>query len=318
MKYRRLGPFSVSEVGLGLMNVSWAGRSGTDPVLRYEVAIKGIHRALDEGITLLDTADVYAPSWDQMGHNELLVREALELWSGSAEQKSRLVIATKGGITRSPGEVWGEDSSRDYLLRAAEASRSRLGVDQIDVYQHHRPDPGMDIDSQIENLRAVKEEGIAKNLGLSNYSREHLQLALDILGGPDDGGVVSVQNELSPYYRHDVDVVELCEDRGLAYLTWSPLGGAKRVSELSSGDIPVLAQMAKNKGVSVPRLVLAWLLALSPSIIALPGATRPESVADSAASSSLVLTNDEVEEIMGALPESDPVRDKLLPRPPRR
>jgi len=269
-------------------------------------------------VTLLDTADVYAPSWDQMGHNELLVREALDSWTGSEEQKSRVVVATKGGITRNPGEVWGEDSSKDYLLKAAEASRSRLGVDQIDIYQHHRPDPAMDIDSQIENLRAITEEGIAKNLGLSNYSRKHLELALDILGGPEDGGVVSVQNELSPYYRHDLDVVELCEERQLAYLTWSPLGGAKRVSELSSGDIPVLAKMAKDKGVSVPRLVLAWLLALSPSIIALPGATRPESVADSVASSTLELTADEVRHITEGLPESDPVRDKLLPRPPRR
>ncbi len=113
MKTRRLGHTEVSAIGLGCMNVSWKGRAATDPVRRRESAIPGFHRALDEGITLLDTANIYAPTWDQIGHNEIVVREAFDSWSGSAESKAKVVLATKGGITRSVGEVWGHTGSDD-------------------------------------------------------------------------------------------------------------------------------------------------------------------------------------------------------------
>ena len=318
MKTRRIGPLTVSEIGLGCMNVSWANRSGTNPITRAEIAIPGIHAALDAGITLLDTADIYAPTWDTVGHNEILVREALESWSGTAEQKASVIIATKGGITRSDGEIWGRDGSLDYLVRAAEASRERLGVDTIALYQHHRLDPDTPLETQIDNLGALKTHGLIANIGVSNYAAEHLQVALDILGGPGDGGVVSVQNEFSPFYRQDADVLDLCEQHGIAFLPWSPLGGSKRVVEIVQGDFPVLTAMAEKKGISVPRLVIAWLLHLSPVMVPLPGATRPESVADSAAAANVSLTADEVAEISAGLPPSEPRRSELDPSPPRR
>ena len=318
MKTRRIGPLTVSEIGLGCMNVSWANRSGTDPVTRAEVAIPGIHAALDAGITFLDTADIYAPTWDTVGHNEILVKEAFDSWSGTAEQKAQVVIATKGGITRSEGEQWGRNGSLDYLVRTAEASRGRLGVGTIALYQHHRLDPNTPLETQIENLGALKSHGLIANIGVSNYAREHLEVALDILGGPEDGGVVSVQNEFSPFYRQDADVLELCEQRGIAFLPWSPLGGSKRVAEIARGDFPVLADMAAKKGISVPRLVVAWLLHLSPVMVPLPGATRPESVADSAAAADVSLSSDEVAQISAGLPESEPRRPELDPAPPRR
>ena len=318
MKHRRIGPLSVSEIGLGCMNVSWANRSGTNPDTRAEIAIPGIHAALDAGITFLDTADIYAPTWDSVGHNEILVKEAFDSWSGTPEQKAQVVIATKGGITRSDGEKWGRDGSLDHLVRAAEASRERLGVDSIALYQHHRLDPDTPLETQIENLGALKSHGLVHNIGVSNYSREHLEVALDILGGPEEGGVVSVQNEFSPFYRQDVDVLELCEQRGIAFLPWSPLGGSKRVEEIVRGDFPVLSDMATTRGISVPRLVVAWLLHLSPVMVPLPGATRPESVADSAAAATVSLTADEVAEISAGLPESEPRRSELDPAPPRR
>jgi aryl-alcohol dehydrogenase-like predicted oxidoreductase len=318
MKSRRIGPLTVSEMGLGCMNVSWANRAGTDPVRRAEIAIPGIHAALDAGITLLDTADVYSPTFDTVGHNEILVKEAFDSWSATAEQKAKIVLATKGGITRSDGEVWGRDGSLDHLVRAAEASRERLGVDTIALYQHHRLDPDTSLETQIENMGALKSRGLIANIGVSNYSKEHLEVALDILGGPDDGGVVSVQNEFSPFYRHDADVLDVCQRHGIAFLPWSPLGGSKRVEEIVQGHFPGLADMAHTKGISVPRLVIAWLLHLSPVMIPLPGATRPESVADSAAATDVTLTAWEVEAITAGLPESEPRRAELDPAPARR
>lgn len=318
MKTRRIGPVTVSEVGLGCMNVSWANRAGTDPVRRAEIAIPGIHAALDAGITLLDTADIYAPTFDTVGHNEILVKEAFDSWSGTPEQKAKVVIATKGGITRSEGEVWGRDGSLDHLVRAAEASRERLGVDTIALYQHHRLDPDIPLETQIENIGALKSHGLIAHIGVSNYSAEHLQVAVDILGGPEEGGVVSVQNEFSPFYRQDADVLDLCEQHGIAFLPWSPLGGSKRVDEIIRGDFPVLSDMAQTKGISVVRLVVAWLLHLSPVMIPLPGATRPESVADSAAATDVTLTADDVAAISAGLPVSEARRAELDPAPPRR
>jgi aryl-alcohol dehydrogenase-like predicted oxidoreductase len=318
MKTRQIGPLTVSEIGLGCMNVSWANRAGTDPTRRAEVAIPGIHAALDAGITLLDTADIYAPTFDSVGHNEILVKEAFDSWSGTPEQKAQVVIATKGGITRSAGEVWGRDGSLDHLVRAAEASRERLGVDTIDLYQHHRLDPDIPLETQIENMGALRSHGLIANIGVSNYAAEHLTVALDILGGPGDGGVVSVQNEFSPFYRQDAKVLELCEEHGIAFLPWSPLGGSQRVTEIVRGDFPVLSDMARRKGISVPRLVVAWLLHLSPVMIPLPGATRPESVADSAAAANVELSADEVAAITEGLPASEERRAELSPAPPRR
>lgn len=318
MKTRPLGHTDVSAIGLGCMNVSWKGRAATDPVRRREVAIPGFHRALDEGITLLDTANIYAPTWDQIGHNEIVVREAFDSWSGSAEAKAKVVIATKGGITRSEGEVWGRNGSFEHLLTSAEASRERLKLDVIPLYQHHRLDPHRDLESQIEGLGELKQRGIIDQIGVSNYSLRDLTVALDILGGPEDGGVVSVQNELSPFYRHDLDVLALCEQRGIAFFPWSPLGGSGRVEGLMRGEVGAFAEVAATHGISVPRLVIAWLLASSPVIIPLPGATRAETVSDSAAAVDVNLTSDEVTMLTASLPESEPRRDELTPPPPLR
>lgn len=318
MKTRRLGPWQVSAVGLGCMNVSWAGRAATDPERRYSHAIPGLHAALDAGITLLDTANIYAPTFDTIGHNELVVKEALDTWTGSAEAKAKIVVATKGGITRGPGETWGRNGSLDHLLDAIDKSMTNLGVSQIQLYQHHRLDPHLDLETQIENLGEIKKRGLAQQIGVSNYNKEQLQVALDILGGPDDGGIVSVQNEFSPFYRNDLDVLEVCEAHGLAFLPWSPLGGSKKVEELSSGKVGAFAEMASKKGISVPRLVLAWLLHYSPAIIALPGATRPESVRDSALAAEVQLSSDEVSALTDSLPPTLPISDELLPYPPRR
>lgn len=318
MQSRRLGPWHVSAVGLGCMNVSWPGGAGTDPERRYRHAIAGIHAALDAGVTLLDTANIYAPSWNTVGHNEALVREAVDTWPGSSDQKQKLVIATKGGITRAQGEVWGRNATLDHLLSAAEKSCVALGVDRIALYQHHRLDPAIDLETQIDNLGELQRRGLVDNIGVSNYSAEQLRVAVDILGGPDDGGVVSVQNEFSPFYRHDLDVLDICQQFGLAFFPWSPLGGRNRIPQLESGEVGGFAEMATTKEISVQRLVIAWLLHYSPTLIAIPGATKPETVLDSVAAADVALSREEVALLTASLPESVPKSDELFPAPPRR
>jgi aryl-alcohol dehydrogenase-like predicted oxidoreductase len=315
MQTRKLGPWQMPPIGLGCMNVSWANRAATDPVLRVESAIPGIHAALDVGITLLDSADIYAPSFDTVGHNEIFLREAVDSWSGTKEQKEALVIATKGGIQRSVGEKWSRNGSLDYLVSAAEASRERLAVDTIDLWQHHRLDSTIPFETQFENVLELKARGIVKEIGVSNYNAAQVQRAIELGGSVEQGGIISVQNEFSPLYRNDLDVIDVCEEHGLAFLPWSPLGGSKKVGEIGGDSTGVIAQLAREKNVSPQALTLAWLLAYSPVIIAIPGATRAESVRDSASAWDIELSAEEAQSITQSLGESLPRSPELDPTP---
>ena len=318
MTTRRLGPWKVFPVGLGCMNVSWPRGAAVEEESRNASAIPGIHAGLDAGVTLLDTADIYAPAWDQVGHNETFVAQALRSWDGQPELKDEVLIATKGGITRSDGEKWGRNGSLDYLVGAAERSRDRLGVDVIDLWQHHRLDPELPFETQFENVLELKSRGIVREIGVSNYTAAQLTRALEIGGGPDEGGLISVQNEFSPLYRHDLEVLEICEDKGIAFLPWSPLGGSKKVNRITTGEVGSFVSMAKDKSVSPESLVLAWLLAYSPVIIPIPGATRAESIRDSVSAGGIALTDEERDALSASLPESLPRSEELEPSPPWR
>jgi aryl-alcohol dehydrogenase-like predicted oxidoreductase len=315
---RRLGPWKVYPIGLGCMNVSWPRGAAVAEDTRNSSALPGIHAGLDAGVTLLDTADIYAPAWDQVGHNETFVAEALGTWEAQQEQRDQVLIATKGGITRSDGEKWGRNGGLDYLVGAAERSRERLGVDVIDLWQHHRLDPELPFETQFENVLELKSRGIVREIGVSNYNAAQLTRALEIAGGPDQGGVISVQNEFSPLYRHDLEVLEICEDNGIAFLPWSPLGGSKKVNRITTGEVGSFVSMAKEKAVSPESLVLAWLLAYSPVIIPIPGATRAESIRDSVSAAGIALTDGERDALSASLPESLPRSEELEPSPPWR
>ena len=313
MMLRTLGPWKVPAIGLGLMNVSWAGRAATDPVRRRESAIPGIHAAIEAGITFFDTANVYAPTWDSIGHNEIFLAEALASWSGPPQALDALVIATKGGITRSEGEVWGRNGSLEHLVASAEASRERLGVEKIDLWQHHRLDPTIPYETQVENTLELKSRGIVAEVGVSNHSAAQVKRAIEIGGTPEQGGIISVQNEFSPFYRHDLDVIDVCEEAGIAFLPWSPLGGSKKVALLSEDDRGGFAQLAANKGVSIPAMVLAWLLKYSPVIIPIPGATRAESIRDCVSAYDVELSDDEFALLSASLGEGLPRSGELDP-----
>ena len=318
MKQHKLGKREVSAVGIGLMNVSWIWSNGAalDPVRRQESAIPAIHAGLDAGITLLDTADIYAPTWDAFGHNEIFAAEALRTWSGTKEQKAKVVIATKAGITRQPGERWGRNGTLDYLLRAAEASAGRLGVEKIDLWQHHRLDPDVVFETQFSNVLALKERGIVDQIGVSNYDANQLEIAVKMGGTPEEGGIVSVQNEFSPRYRYDLDVLEVCEKYGITFLPWSPLGGVRTKSEISEAS--VFEELASKYSVTPFALALAWEMRYSSSVLPIPGATRAESILDCVSATEIELSDDDFATISANLPEQAEYSTELLPKPAHR
>ncbi len=279
-----------------------------------ERSIAVIHRALDLGITLLDTANIYAPAWNAVGHNEALVGEALRSYAGSLDG---VVVATKGGITRGDGEIWGRDASREGLLRAAEASLHALGVDRMDVYQLHRPDPGRTFLEQVRNLGAVKAAGLATTLGLSNVTLPELELALEELGGPEDGGVVSVQNEWSPRYRVDRDVLDRCTQDGIAFLPWSPLGGSEQAHEVGS-RYTVFTEVGQAHGATAQETVLAWLLATTPVMIPIPGASKPQTVASIVRSVGVALSPEDLALLDASEAEHSSMYPESEPHPPLR
>ena len=313
MTPRLIATLSVYPIGLGCMPLS-------DPAMLVERprAMAAVHAALDSGVTLLDTADIYAPEGGSFGHNEVLVGEAVRSWAGSEADRRRIVLATKGGITRAPGpdgDLWGRAGTPEALGAAARASARRLGVDVIDLYYLHRLDPGVPFDDQIGGLAAVKSDGLARQIGLSNVTLAQLDRALELIGGPGAGGVAAVQNEFSARFRNDADVLTRCIERGIAFLPWSPLGGASQAGELGS-RYTAFAQVAAERGESVQQVALAWLLAQGPQVIPIPGSTRPATARASAAAATIELSPAEVARLSATEPESASVFPDDTPDPP--
>ena len=276
---RELAGTDVFPIGLGAMPMSLSSRPPE------ERSVRTIHAALDAGVNLIDTADAYA--WDEtdVGHNERLIARALN------GRRDGVLVATKGGHTRR-GEAWELDGSPEHLRAACEASLRALDTDVIDLYQFHRPDPEVPYEESIGALKELRDEGKVRWVGISNASVEQIELACSIVD------IVSVQNQLSLEYTSPLDKGEVaaCEERGIAFLPWSPLGGISNASDAAGGHDAV-RQAAYAHGVSPQQVALAWLLSLSPSIIPIPGASRPESIEDSVRALDLELTDDELQAI---------------------
>ena len=277
-------------------------------------AIETIHRALDLGITLLDTANIYSPSWDTVGHNERLVAEAMRTYTGEADL-DHVVVTTKGGLTRSAGEEWGRDSSPAGLRAACEASLQALEVDSLVLYQHHRHDPRLTFRAQAEALGALRDEGLIQRIGLSNVTAGELGVAMDVLGGPQDGGVVSVQNEWSPRFRHGADVLDMCTSLGIAFLPWSPLGGSTQAHDIGDRYV-AFAEVGARVQASAQEVILSWMLATSPVMIPIPGATRPATVDSIVRSLDVTLTHEQMRCLDATEPEMDSMYPDDLPRSP--
>jgi len=289
MQQRTIGNRSVSAIGLGGMPMSIEGRPDETQ------SISTIHAALDAGVTLIDTADAYHLTATDVGHNESLIARALSSYGGDT---SNVLVATKGGHLRPGDGSWTQDGRPEYLKEAVKASAKRLGVDVIDLYQFHRPDPRVPYADSVGAIRDLLDDGVIAMAGISNANVDQIRQAQEILGGR----LVSVQNQFSPAFRSSLGELELCAELGIAFLPWSPLGGIARAGELG-GQHGAFQTVADAHGVSPQRVCLAWELALAPVVIPIPGASRAASIQDSAQAADLVLTPEEI-----ATLSADPTR----------
>ncbi len=288
MRTGSIGNTKVSAIGLGGMPMSIEGR----PDRRRSLAT--IHAALDAGVTLIDTADAYHLHADEVGHNESLVAEALGSYAGDA---SDVLVATKGGHLRPGDGSWTIDSSPQHLREACEASLRRLGVDAIGLYQLHRPDTsGVPYEESVGAIAGLLDEGKIRMAGISNASPDQIRTAQEVLGGR----LASVQNQYSPAYRSSEPELRLCDEMGIAFLPWSPLGGISKAAELGS-RFAAFQEVADAHGVSPQQVTLAWMLAASPVVIPIPGSSRPETIQDSARAADLELGADELQRLTAAL-----------------
>ena len=286
MQNRTIGGTTVSAIGLGGMPMSIEGRPDRDR------SLSAIHASLDAGVTFIDTADAYHLDSSDIGHNEILIAEALATYGGDV---SNVLVATKGGHTRPGDGAWDIDGTPEHLKAACDASLKRLGVEAIGLYQHHRPDPDVPYADTIGALAELLDDGKIRMAGISNADPAQIREAQTVLGGR----LVSVQNQFSPAFRSSQPELELCAEMGVAFLPWSPLGGISDAGELGSRHA-AFSEVAADRGVSPQQVTLAWLLALSPVVVPIPGASRPETARDSAAAADLELTAAEVARLSAA------------------
>ncbi len=274
-----VGRHEVGAVGLGLMTFD---QTGTQP--RGQL-LDTVRAALDAGVTLFDTADAYGPG-DELGvgaqgANETLIAGLLD----ELGVRDQVLLATKGGHLRTDGGGWALDGSPSHLRSAVDASRRRLGVEQIALWQHHRPDPAIDYAETLGALKDIHDSAAVAMVGLSNADPAQIRQAHAILGD----ALVSVQNEFSPAFRSSRPEIDVCAELGLVFLPWSPLGGLGSAKELAEKH-PAFADVAGELQVSAQQVALAWELAQSPVVVPIPGAKRPQSIVDSAAAADFVLS----------------------------
>jgi len=252
-------------------------------------SIATIHAALDAGITFFDTADAYHLHADDVGHNEELFAEGLASYGSATDD---VLVATKGGHLRPGDGSWTLDGRPEYLKQACEASLKRLGVEAIGLYQFHRPDPKVPYEESVGAIRDLLDEGKILMAGISNATPERIRSSQEILGGR----LVSVQNQFSPAYQSSRPELDLCDEMGIAFLPWSPLGGITKAGGLGDRFAP-FQQVADAHGVSPQQVCLAWMLALSPVVVPIPGSSRPETIRDSAKAVDLQLTPEELQQL---------------------
>jgi aryl-alcohol dehydrogenase-like predicted oxidoreductase len=285
MQQRRIGDLTVSAIGLGGMPMSV--RESNDE----QLGLATIRTAVENGVTLIDTADAYCKSEGDFGHNELLIAKALAHVGAGPDD---VLVATKGGHTRT-GSAWTLDGRPEYLRQACQASAKRLGVEQIGLYQFHRPDPAVPYEDSIGGLKDLLDEGLIARAGISNANPARIRLAHEILGD----GLVSVQNQYSPSFRSSEPEIDVCDELGLAFLPWSPLGGMRSADGLGD-EHAAFGRVADKHGVSPQQVALAWELARSANVIPIPGASRPESVTDSTAAVHLRLDDEDLATLNGS------------------
>jgi len=261
------GDLVVRRMGFGAMRITGHGVWGDPPDIDRAKAT--LRRVVELGVTFIDTADSYGPEV-----SERLIAETLYPYPDD------LVIATKGGLVRPGPGRWEADGRPGHLREACEGSLRRLRLDQIPLYQFHRPDPRVPLAESLGALAALKDQGKIRHIGISNVSEAQLRTAQQVTP------VVSVQNRYNAADRKSGSMVDLCEQEQLAFLPWAPI-------QQADGN-PAVAQAAKRHDASPRQIVLAWLLARSPQMLPIPGSGSPEHVQANVAAASIELSADEV------------------------
>ena len=275
-----LGGRSVHRLGFGAMRITGPGIWG--PPRDHDEAIRVLRRAVDLGVTFIDTADSYGPYV-----SEDLIREALHDGSGYGD----VVIATKGGLTRSGPDVWPPLGRPEYLRQCLLMSMRRLGVEQIDLWQLHRIDPATPRADQFGELKAFLDEGLVKQIGLSEVSVEDVQEA-QAAGIP----VASVQNRYNLGDRRAEKLLDYCTEQGIAFIPWAPVDAGA----LARPGGPLDQVAAAHPGTTTGQLALAWLLRRSPVMVPIPGTSSVAHLEENLAAADVELTDDEFETLAKA------------------
>jgi aryl-alcohol dehydrogenase-like predicted oxidoreductase len=260
------GDLTVNRMGFGAMRITGEGIWGPPP--DRDRAKAALRQAVELGVNFIDTADSYGPNV-----SEELIAETLYPYPDD------LVIATKGGLLRPGPGRWEPDGRPEHLREACEGSLRRLKLDQIPLYQFHRPDSKVPLAESIGVLVELKEEGKIRHIGVSNVSEDQLRDAQKLTP------VVSVQNRYNLNDRTSESMVDLCDSEGIVFLPWAPIQEADEL-------IPVVTA-GRRLGVSTRQVALAWLLARSPQILPIPGSGSADHVAANVAAASVELTSDE-------------------------
>ncbi|HUK01835.1 MAG TPA: aldo/keto reductase [Steroidobacteraceae bacterium] len=260
-------PTGINRLGFGAMRVT--GRSIWGPPGNRGNAIRVLRRAVELGVSLIDTADSYGPNV-----SEELIAEALHPYPAG------LVIATKGGLTRpSPGD-WHRDARPQHLVSACEGSLKRLKLECIELYQLHAPDPKVPFAESVGALLQLQRQGKIRHIGVSNVNVAQLAQARAIVE------VVSVQNRYNLGERTHDDVLEVCQRDHIAFLPWAPLASGS-----IAGASRAAARVAARLGVTQAQVVLAWLLARSPVMVPIPGTASMAHLEENCAATRLTLSD---------------------------
>ncbi|MEO0836269.1 MAG: aldo/keto reductase [Cyanobacteria bacterium J06642_3] len=267
----------VNRLGYGAMRLSGQpGNFGAYP--DWEGGKQLLQRAVELGVNFIDTAEAYGA-----GFNEELIADALHPYP------ENLVITTKGGINKPAPDKILADASPEFLRKGVEGSLQRLKLEQIDLYQLHRPDPKVPFAESIGALAQLQQEGKIRHLGISNVTLEQIETARSIVE------IASVQNRFSFNNRTNQDILDYCTQHNIAFIPYGSLGAhpLRRGAPLAE-DEGILAEIAQNKGVKPNQIALAWLLHYAPNIILIPGTTTVAHLEENIAASSIGLTMEEM------------------------
>ncbi|WP_161888387.1 aldo/keto reductase [Pontibacter russatus] len=264
------GDLKINRMGFGAMRITGEGIWG--PPKDREEAIRVLKRTIELGINFIDTADSYGPHV-----SEELIAEALYPYPKD------LVIATKGGLTRTGPNVWPINADPGYLQKALEGSLKRLKLDRIDLYQLHRVDPEVPYEQTLEFLQRVQEEGLVKHIGLSEVTVGQIKKAQEYFP------VVSVQNKYSVDFRKWEEELVYCRDQDMAFIPWNPINAG------NIGALEKLQQVGRKHGATAHQVALSWLLHHAPNILLIPGTSKVQHLEENYEAVSIALTDEDMQ-----------------------